>query len=74
MPDFVLTACGACIAALGRSRVKDGRSLAKRTTMSAGVDALFTSALGFKSPWEVVQVDLDTAKRRIDFEVACNAA
>ncbi len=37
-----------------------------------GVEALFTSALGLKLPWEVVKVDLDTAKRRIDFEVACN--
>jgi hypothetical protein len=35
-----------------------------------GVEALFTSALGLNSPWEVVKVDLDTAKRRIDFEVA----
>jgi hypothetical protein len=41
--------------------------------MSVGVEALFTSALGLKSPWEVVKVELDTAKRRIDFEVACNA-
>ena len=41
--------------------------------MSVGVEALFTSALGLKSPWEVVKVEFDTAKRRIDFEVACNA-
>lgn len=41
--------------------------------MSIGVEALFTSALGLKNPWEVVKVELDTAKRRIDFEVACNA-
>ncbi len=41
--------------------------------MSFGVEALFTSAQGLKSPWEVVNVNLDTAKRRIDFEVACNA-
>ena len=41
--------------------------------MSIGVEALFTSALGLKWPWEVVKVDLDTVKRRIDFEVACNA-
>lgn len=41
--------------------------------MSVGVEALFTSALGLKSPWEVVKVDLDTGKRRIDFEVARNA-
>ena len=41
--------------------------------MSVGVEALFTSALGLVAPWEVVKVDLDTAKRRIDFEVGCNA-
>ena len=41
--------------------------------MSVGVEALFTSALGLKSPWVVTKVDLDTAKRRIDFEVACDA-
>lgn len=31
--------------------------------MSVSVEALFTSALGLKSPWEVVKVELDTAKR-----------
>ena len=41
--------------------------------MSVGVEALCTSALGLKSPREVVKVELDTAMRRIDFEVACNA-
>jgi len=41
--------------------------------VSVGVEALFTSALGLVAPWEVVKVDLDTAKRRIDFEVGCNA-
>lgn len=41
--------------------------------MSVGVEALFTSALGLKSPWVVAKVDLDTAKRRIDFEVVCDA-
>jgi hypothetical protein len=38
--------------------------------MSVCVEALFTSALGLKLPWEVGKVDLDTAKRRIDFELA----
>jgi transposase len=37
------------------------------------VEALFTSALGLVPPWEVEKVDLDTARRRIDFEVRCNA-
>lgn len=41
--------------------------------MSVGVEALFTSALGLKSPWVVAKVDLDTAKRRIDFDVICDA-
>lgn len=41
--------------------------------MSVGVETLFTSALGLVAPWEVAKVDLDTAKRRIDFEVRCNA-
>ncbi|MFO6313690.1 transposase family protein, partial [Pseudomonas aeruginosa] len=41
--------------------------------MSVGVETLFASALGLVAPWEVAKVDLDTAKRRIDFEVRCNA-
>ena len=41
--------------------------------MSVGVETLFTSALGLVAPWEVAKVDLDTAKRRIDFEVRCKA-
>ncbi len=41
--------------------------------MSVGVEALFTSALGLQAPWCVAKVDLDTAKRRIDFEVTCDA-
>ena len=41
--------------------------------MSVGVEALFTSALGLVPPWEVEKVDLDTERRRIDFEVRCNA-
>ncbi len=41
--------------------------------MSIAVEALFTSALGLQAPWVVSKVDLDTAKRRIDFEVTCDA-
>lgn len=41
--------------------------------MSIGVEALFTSALGLVIPWEVRDVKLDTARRRIDFEVHCGA-
>lgn len=39
--------------------------------MSIGVEALFTSALGLVPPWEVQDVQLDTARKRIDFEVRC---
>jgi len=42
--------------------------------VSVGVEALFTSALGLQQPWMVEDVKLDTAKRRIDFEVGCSAA
>ena len=41
--------------------------------MSVGIESLFTSALGLVPPWEVAKVDLDTARRRIDFEVRCQA-
>ena len=41
--------------------------------MSIAVEALFTSALGLQAPWVVARVDLDTGKRRIDFEVSSNA-
>ncbi len=39
--------------------------------MSVGIEALFTSALGLVAPWEVAKVELDTTRRRIDFEVHC---
>jgi transposase len=42
--------------------------------VSVAVEALFTSALGLQPPWLVDDVKLDTAKRRIDFEVACRGA
>ncbi len=45
----------------------------KKTEASTGVETLFTSALGLQSPWEVVKVELDTSRRRIDFNVLCNA-
>lgn len=37
--------------------------------MSNQLEALFTTALGLQPPWHVAKVELDTAKRRIDFEV-----
>ena len=42
--------------------------------MSVGIESLFTSALGLQPPWAVGAVKLDTAKRRIDFEVSCQGA
>lgn len=39
--------------------------------MSVGVETLFTAALGLQAPWSVSEVDLNTAKRRIDFKVTC---
>ena len=41
--------------------------------MSVAVEALFTSALGLQAPWVVSKVELDTTRRRIDFEVSCDA-
>ena len=42
--------------------------------MNVGIEVLFTSALGLQPPWVVENVKLDTAKRRIDFEVGCQGA
>lgn len=42
--------------------------------MSVGVEALFTSALGLQLPWVVEDVHLETARRRIDFEIGCRDA
>ena len=41
--------------------------------MSVGIESLFTSALGLVPPWQVEKVELDTARRRVDFEVRCQA-
>ncbi len=41
--------------------------------MSFQVESLFAAALGLSQPWDVAQVDLDTVRQRIDFEVVCNA-
>ena len=37
--------------------------------MNQAIETLFTAALGLQAPWQVAKVELDTAKRRIDFEV-----
>ena len=39
--------------------------------MSLSTEALFTAALGLQSPWRVQRAELNTAKRRIDFDVVC---
>ena len=41
--------------------------------MSVAIEALFTSALGLQAPWSVQKVALDTSRRRIDFDLVCNA-
>jgi transposase len=41
--------------------------------MGVQVESLFTAALGLQPPWVVAKVNLDTARRRIDFEVECTA-
>lgn len=41
--------------------------------MNLPVETLFTAALGLQTPWAVREVELNTAKRRIDFEVTCDA-
>ena len=42
--------------------------------MGIGIEALFTSALGLQAPWSVQKVGLDTVRRRIDFDLICNAS
>jgi transposase len=41
--------------------------------MNLSIETLFTTALGLQAPWAVKDVELNTAKRRIDFQVVCNA-
>ena len=38
------------------------------------MESLFTAALGLQAPWQVAKVDLDAAKRRIDFEVVSTSS
>lgn len=37
--------------------------------MGVDIESLFTSALGLQAPWSVKKVELDTTRRRIDFEL-----
>jgi transposase len=41
--------------------------------MGIEIESLFTSALGLSAPWRVKEVKLDTAQRRIDFDLTCEA-
>ena len=41
--------------------------------MGMEIESLFTSALGLAAPWRVEKVNLDTAHRRIDFDLTCDA-
>lgn len=41
--------------------------------MTLSIETLFTTALGLQAPWVVEEVELNTAKRRIDFQVTCEA-
>lgn len=41
--------------------------------MGIEIESLFTSALGLSAPWRVEKVKLDTASRRIDFDLTCDA-
>ena len=41
--------------------------------MGIEIESLFTSALGLSAPWRVKDVKLDTALRRIDFDLTCDA-
>jgi transposase len=41
--------------------------------MNLSIEKLFTTALGLHAPWDVKDVELNTAKRRIDFQVVCEA-
>ena len=42
--------------------------------MNNTIETLFTHALGLHAPWVVQDVKLDTAARRIDFDISCQDA
>lgn len=41
--------------------------------MAVEIESLFTSALGLTAPWRVAKVELNTAQKRIDFNLTCDA-
>ena len=46
----------------------------ERLIVGVQIESLFTAALGLQAPWVVDKVDLDTARRRIDFDIRCIAS
>ena len=43
------------------------------TALNLSIETLFTTALGLQAPWAVSDIELNTAKRRIDFQVVYEA-
>jgi len=41
--------------------------------MAVEIETLFTIALGLNAPWRVDSVELNTAQKRIDFHLTCDA-
>ena len=39
--------------------------------MAIEIESLFISALGLTAPWRVAKVELNTAQKRIDFNLTC---
>lgn len=44
------------------------------STAGVQVEQLFTAALDLQAPWVVRGVELDSGKRRVDFELVCQTA
>lgn len=41
--------------------------------MSVAIETMFSTALGLQAPWVVNEVEVNTVKHRIDFQVVCQA-
>ncbi len=54
-------------------RMSDQQLKTRNQEMGIEIESLFTSALGLSAPWRVEKVNLDTASRRIDFDLTCDA-
>jgi transposase len=53
--------------------MSDQQLKTRNQEMGIEIESLFTSALGLSAPWRVEKVNLDTASRRIDFDLTCDA-